>query len=114
MFMNILRVVIAAVVLLIMAGSSHTANAATLTPLWQFSGGDDGGQPEAGLAQGSDSNFYGTTFSGGNNNSGVVFRITPTGTFTNLHLFSGHTDGGEPEAPLVQGFDENFYGTTYS
>ncbi len=60
---------------------------------------------------GSDGNFYGITSSGGTNNGGTVFRMTPNGVLTNLHLFTGAPDGHEPVA-LVQGSDGNFYGTT--
>ena len=35
----------------------------------------DGAYPYAGLVQGSDGNFYGTTFGGGTNNYGTVFRL---------------------------------------
>jgi uncharacterized repeat protein (TIGR03803 family) len=72
-----------------------------------------GASPEAGLVQGTDGNFYGTTaFGGGGDGSfGAVFRITPSGTHTTLHSFD-RTDGYEPTAPLVLGADGNFYGTT--
>jgi len=43
----------------------------------------------------------------------VVFKITPGGTLTDLYLFDT-THGGSPYAPLVQGSDGNFYGTTTS
>src|ERR1035438_3558070 len=78
-----------------------------------FSG--DGWQPLAGLVQGSDGNFYGTTSAEGTNacQCGNVFRISPSGSYTNLHYFSGLTnDGSTPRATLVQGSDGNFYGTT--
>jgi uncharacterized repeat protein (TIGR03803 family) len=61
--------------------------------------------------QGSDGNFYGTTYSGGASNNGTVFRISPSGNFTNLYSFSG-VDGYWPFGGLVQGSDGNFYGTT--
>ena len=47
-----------------------------------------------------------------------MFRITPGGTETVLHSFSGDgelagsTDGVEPLAALILGSDGNFYGTT--
>ena len=63
------------------------------------------------LVQGSDGNFYGTTYSGGSNNGvGTVFRISPSGTLTSLYSFSG-PDGANPFAALVQGSDGDFYGT---
>lgn len=72
----------------------------------------DGGYPTAGLVPGSDGNFYGTTASGGSANAGTVFKITPGGVETLLYTFSGGTDGGDPQAALIQGRDGNFYGTT--
>jgi uncharacterized repeat protein (TIGR03803 family) len=81
--------------------------------LHNFTGLGDGGDPIAPLIQGTDGNFYGTTFSGGGGsaNGGVVYKITSAGKFTTLHVFSS-TDGAGPTAPLVQGSDGKFYGTT--
>ncbi len=83
----------------------------------------DGQSPYAGLVQGTDGNFYGTTQSGGVNvgtfggaGAGTVFKITPTGALTTLYSFctqAGCTDGQTPYAGLVQGTDGDFYGTTY-
>ena len=67
----------------------------------------------AGLVQGSDGNFYGTTAHGGTNGGvGTVFKISATGALTTLYSFTGGKDGGRPQAGLVQGSDGNFYGTT--
>ena len=71
----------------------------------------DGGLPYAGLIQGIDGNFYGTTEEGGA--AGTVFQLTPSGTLTTLHWFTGGADGGWPYAGLIQGIDGNFYGTTW-
>ena len=89
-----------------------------LTTLHSFcsqSGYTDGASPYAGLVQGSDGNFYGTTSAGGANGYGTVFKITPGGTLTTLYSFcsqSGCTDGQNPLGPLIQGSDGNYYGTT--
>src|SRR6266700_4081381 len=73
------------------------------TSLFSFSG-RNGSRPTAGLVQGSDGSFYGTTSEGGPNyegttivGNGTVFKITPEGVFTSLYAFSG-TDGINPEA----------------
>jgi uncharacterized repeat protein (TIGR03803 family) len=77
----------------------------------------DGATPNAGLVEGTDGNFYGTT-TGGNGNSkcallngcGVVFELTPKGDLTTLHSFEG-SDGEYPDAGLVQATNGTFYGT---
>jgi uncharacterized repeat protein (TIGR03803 family) len=92
---------------------------ASLTTLYSFCpqpGCNDGSNPVAGLVQGTDGNFYGTTETGGGNGScgggcGTVFRITPAGKLTTLHAFDS-TDGSWPTAGLVKGTDGNLYGTT--
>lgn len=83
-------------------------NAATLTTIHSFDG-SDGANPYAGLVQGTDGNFYGTTTGGGTANSGVVFKISASGTFTLLHSFTG-ADGSAPWAGLAQGTNGDFYG----
>jgi uncharacterized repeat protein (TIGR03803 family) len=62
--------------------------------------------------EGADLNFYGTTYAGGSNFLGGLFEITSSGTLTTLYAFSGVSDGANPAAPLVQGSDGSFYGTT--
>ena len=83
----------------------------TFTSLYSFTGTNDGGNPYAGLVQGADGNFYGTTFFGGTNGYGTVFEFATNGTLTTLVSF-GNTNGANPQAALVQGSDGNFYGTT--
>jgi uncharacterized repeat protein (TIGR03803 family) len=87
----------------------------TLNTLVSFNG-TNGSLPYARLVQGSDGNFYGTTWSGGANTNqprdgGTVFQISPSGTLTTLVSFNG-TNGYQSEAGLVQGTDGNFYGAT--
>jgi hypothetical protein len=43
--------------------------------LYSFTGGADGAGPIAGLIQGADGNFYGTTFYRGASNDGTVFKF---------------------------------------
>jgi uncharacterized repeat protein (TIGR03803 family) len=82
-----------------------------MTTLVKFGGGN-GANPGVTLVQGSDGNFYGTTYAGGANNLGTVFQMTPGGGLTRLVSFTA-SNGGHPTAGLVQGTDGNFYGTTY-
>jgi len=63
------------------------------------------------LVQGTDGNFYGITAGGGSSYFGTVFKITPDGSLTVLHSFSGR-DGAIPNG-LLQASDGNFYGTTW-
>jgi uncharacterized repeat protein (TIGR03803 family) len=81
-----------------------------LTTLHSFED-TDGSGPNAGLIEGTDGNFYGTTFSGGAHSNGTVFKITAKGALTILHSFDG-TDGAGPYSGLIEGTDGNFYGTT--
>src|SRR5438445_10572135 len=53
----------------------------TITTLHSFAGDDDGGWPEAGLVQGPDGTFYGTTTGGGLLGWGPMFAITPAGQY---------------------------------
>ena len=88
--------------------------AGTRTTLHDFGSRDDGVSPEAGLVFGTDGNLYGTTASGGYNNSGTVFRLATTGSgYTVLYDFGNtYDDAATPNAALYPGTDGNLYGTT--
>jgi uncharacterized repeat protein (TIGR03803 family) len=58
-------------------------------------------------------NLYSTTFVGGADDYGVVFRLAPSGTETVLHAFTGGNDGGYPWTGLMADKKGNLYGTTY-
>ena len=96
----------------------------TFTLLFSFNASNGNASPYGfhpldGLVQGSDGNFYGTNFQGGEGfscfgfyNCGAVFVLTPAGTPTNLHNFGTNRNGGSnPAGGLVQSTDGNFYGT---
>ena len=90
-----------------------------LNTLWSFCQHGlpcaDGSIPYAGLVQGADGSFYGTTAEGGIG-SGTLFKISPGQPLVPLHLFNavpGYPDGIVPYAPLVLGPDGNFYGTAF-
>jgi uncharacterized repeat protein (TIGR03803 family) len=76
-----------------------------------------GGNPYGPLVQGTNGNFYGTTYDFGGNGSGTVYQLTASGSLNTLYNFSAladgtNADGAYPYAPIVQGTDGNFYGTT--
>jgi uncharacterized repeat protein (TIGR03803 family) len=73
----------------------------------------DGANLQAGLIQGMDGNFYGTSGSGGLYANGTVFKMTPAGSVTTLTSFN-NTNGAAPSQGLVQASDGNLYGTTAS
>jgi uncharacterized repeat protein (TIGR03803 family) len=91
------------------------------TSLYNFSGGDDGAEPNTLTL--SSNILYGTTYSGGSGAAGTVFAINTDGTgFTTLYsftTFSGsglqrtNRDGGTPNAGLVLS-GNTLYGTTQS
>jgi uncharacterized repeat protein (TIGR03803 family) len=94
----------------------------TETPLLSFNG-LDGQEPFAGMILATDGNLYGTTYEGGlgGGTGGIFFRLTTGGSYTVLYHFGyppdtiGNivlTDAYAVSAPLVQGSDGNFYGTS--
>jgi uncharacterized repeat protein (TIGR03803 family) len=85
------------------------------TVLHSFAG-PEGSYP-SGLIEASDGNLYGTTSGGGSGSicvagCGTIFTMTPAGSITTLHNFN-KIDGIGPTG-LVQGNDDQLYGTTYS
>jgi uncharacterized repeat protein (TIGR03803 family) len=88
------------------------------TVLHTFAGGADGGNPAAGLVRDAAGNLYGTTLVGGPESSacgtlgcGTVFKLTPSGTETVLHSFTG-ADGANTSAGLILDAASILYGTT--
>jgi uncharacterized repeat protein (TIGR03803 family) len=100
----------------------------TFTTLYNFcslANCADGATPAAGLFEGTDGSFYGTTEAGGiddNGNGGTIcnycgtlFKITSAGVLTTLYDFCALRDcpdGAIPYGPLFQSSNGNFYGTT--
>jgi uncharacterized repeat protein (TIGR03803 family) len=99
-----------------------SAKAQTYNVIYNFTGGQDGGQPEAGLTIDQAGRLYGTTRLGGNtggncggNGCGTVFRLETQGSgwiFTPLYDFQGGADGSSPQARVIFGPDGSLYGTT--
>jgi uncharacterized repeat protein (TIGR03803 family) len=86
------------------------------TVLYRFTGVSDGGNPVGGVILDAAGNLYGTTPSGGPNNHGTVFQLSPgSGGWTEsvLHQFTGQNgDGRQPKAGLLFDQQGNLYGTT--
>jgi uncharacterized repeat protein (TIGR03803 family) len=104
-------------VLLLIA--ARPAQAQTENVLHNFTGGDDGGGPYAGLISDGAGDFYGTTPFGGLggqfNGHGIVFKLSANNTGgwreTVLYRFKGGTDGGNPVGPLIFDSAGSLYGT---
>ena len=89
--------------------------------LHAFSCETDGCGSGASLTAGRDGRLYGTTFNGGPDGGGTVFRVNPDGrAFEVLHAFICATDGcasvegsdlSGPGPSLTEGRDGKFYGT---
>ena len=86
------------------------------TAIHSFGVGNDGAQPQAALVQGKDGALYGTTFYGGTNQDGMIFKVSTDGSvYADLYDFSAYapdTSGAGPNAALVQGSNGALYGTT--
>jgi uncharacterized repeat protein (TIGR03803 family) len=92
--------------------------------IYNFTGGADGGNPQATLAFDAAGNLYGTASGGGVVSSncivipgcGTVFELTPGAngqwTETTLYQFQGTPDGWFPLAGLVVAANGVLYGTT--
>ncbi|MGA8535540.1 MAG: choice-of-anchor tandem repeat GloVer-containing protein [Candidatus Tumulicola sp.] len=93
----------------------------TLTTLYRFKGGKDGGNPRGGLAMDAAGSLYGTAQNygdlscnkrGGNPGCGSVFKVDSSGKFTVLHTFAGSPDGATPSESLTLDENRQLYGTT--
>ncbi len=91
---------------------SITTNGA-FNSLFSFSG-TNGIRPHAALFVGNDGNFYGATVGGGTNDQdGVIYEITPGGSFQIVAWFNGDNGLGA-FGPLVRNTDGTLYGTTFN
>jgi len=108
------HIIVAVTVAAFMVPAISTAS--TYKVLHTFTG-LDGAAPLAGVISDAAGNLYGTTRSGGNDNCGVVFKLTPNadGSWTEsvLHSFvESASDGCGPVASLIFDVAGNLYGTT--
>ncbi len=84
--------------------------------MYAFLGQPDAAFPYGGLISDSHGYFYGTTYYGGTDGAGAVFRVGPGASVNGwrdavLYSFQGGTDGGNPTSSLVFASGK-LYGTT--
>ena len=102
---------------------SHSGSNWVLNTLYSFTGGNDGGNPQARVIFGPDGSLYGTTSAGGYQGYGTVFNLRPQASAcksaicpwseTVLYRFQGGTDGAGPAyGDLTFDPSGNLYGTT--
>ena len=106
--MRKLLVAVACFVLILGTGS---ALAQTYTLITEFNSNPNDPFFSGFIAQGRDGNFYSTAPDTWTDGLGTAFKITPAGTLTVLHRFSG-PDGQATHSGLTLGTDGYFYGTT--
>jgi uncharacterized repeat protein (TIGR03803 family) len=89
--------------------------------LHSFGNGVDGSFPWAGVTIGPDGSLYGTTYTGGTTQNGIVYNLRPPATFcrsvscpwneTILYNFTRGSDGGDAQGGVVFDSSGNMYGT---
>lgn len=83
--------------------------------IYNFTGGNDGGDPAAQLVFDSGGNGYGTTVTGGAFGCGTVFQLMPVGSgwqLNTLYSFTCFADGKNPYGGVTLDKAGNLYGTT--
>ena len=112
MLVKISRLTVAGAILA-MAG---VAQGASLTTLYNFTGGANGANPSAAVLFGANGSLFGTTPVGGSKGFGTIFELTPGNPWaqTVLYSFQGGNDGANPGAALISGAGGVFYGTTFT
>ena len=81
--------------------------------LYTFQGGNDGGQPAAGLIFDAVGNLYGATTSWGTGGGGTVFKLTPSGGSWTYSVLTSLTGSDGPVASLTMDASSKLYGTTF-
>jgi len=98
---------------LLLAGAS---SASTLPKvIYNFTGGNDGGNAATSIAVDSTGNLYGTTVVGGQFTCGTVFELTLAGSTwqeKSLHSFGCFADGKSPHGGVTFDAHGNLDGTT--
>jgi uncharacterized repeat protein (TIGR03803 family) len=109
---------------ILLALTVHAAQAQTFKVIYNFTGGQDGAYPTAGLTMDKAGSLYGTTSAGGymgggcasRGGCGTVFKLKYSGSawlLSPLYNFGGPPDGFDPQARVVFGPEGSLYGTTF-
>lgn len=107
-----------AMIVLALLLAAETASAQTYTVLHTYpigSGAWSGIRAPQMMAQGRDGDLYSTLANTGTLFDGTVYKITTTGTLSQVYSFCALTsceDGSDPEGGATLGFDGDLYGTT--
>jgi uncharacterized repeat protein (TIGR03803 family) len=101
-----------AVGIAVVAGATSLSAQPTYTVIADL-GSIAGRTPLGGVIRGADGALYGTTFEGGAENCGLVYRIDPAGTLSSVHEFGQSSGGCGPVGELALGPDGSLYGVAY-
>ncbi len=91
----------------------HSGGSWTEQVLYTFQGGNDGGQPVAGLIFDNAGNLYGATASWGTGGGGTVFKLAPSGGSWTYSVLTSFTGSDGPVASVTMDAAGNIYGTTF-
>jgi uncharacterized repeat protein (TIGR03803 family) len=85
----------------------------TYQVLYTFTGGNDGGQPVAGLTFDKAGNLYGAAESFGANGGGTIFELSPSQGKWNFNLLASPTGEAGPVVAVTVVSPKTIYGTNY-
>jgi uncharacterized repeat protein (TIGR03803 family) len=94
-----------------LGGADYSNLGAQIQTVYNFQSGDNGAAPYSAVTLGPDGNYYGTTYAGGSNYCGTIFRMDGNGNVSTILSFN-HSNGANPYASLTLGGDGCLYGTT--
>jgi hypothetical protein len=85
----------------------------TYKVIYTFTGGNDGGQPTAGLVLDKSGNLYGAAESFGANGGGTIFELSPSQGSWTFNLLASPAGTGGPVVALSLASPMTIYGTNF-
>jgi hypothetical protein len=85
----------------------------TYNVIYTFTGGNDGGQPTAGLVFDKSGNLYGAAESFGTNGGGAIFELSPSQGGWTFNLLASPAGTGGPVVALTVASPTTIYGTNF-